>query len=158
MMGMGIARWLVIAVAAAGLLAATATAGPQATCTPTPADVFGPFGRGQPPLRAKIGTGHVLTGVVLSALDCKPLAGATVELWQAGRNGRYTRAGSATVRTNGAGRFRFEGPRPTSYSGRPAHIHLRVSGRAHEQLLARYEVASGARRGSMRIVLRPEAV
>jgi len=39
------------------------------TCTPTLGDPFGPFGRGAPPERARIGTGHVLTGVVLSSLD-----------------------------------------------------------------------------------------
>ena len=81
-----------------------------------------------------------------------------MELWQAGKNGRYTRAGSATVRTDRSGRFRFEGPYPTAYSGGPAHIHLRVTGRAHQQLLTRYVPAQGARRGSVRLVLRPEAV
>ncbi len=69
-----------------------------------------------------------------------------------------SRAGSATVRTNRAGRFRFEGPYPPSYSGAPPHIHLRVTGRAHEQLLTRYAPARGARRGALRLVLRPAAV
>jgi protocatechuate 3,4-dioxygenase beta subunit len=150
------APWLAALIAAVAVAAAT-TASPAATCAPTPADGFGPFGRGQPPLRAKIGTGFVLTGVVLSALDCRPLAGATVELWQAGKQGRYTRSGSATVRTGRNGRFRFEGPFPTEY-GRPAHIHLRVSARSHEQLLTRFEPVEGTRRGSIRLVLQPGAV
>jgi protocatechuate 3,4-dioxygenase beta subunit len=144
------------------VLAAPAAVGAPATaanaCRPTPTDAFGPFGRGMPPVRAKIGSGHVLTGVVLSALDCKPLARATVELWQAARNGRYTRASSATVVTDRAGRFRFEGPYPTRYSSGPAHIHLRVSAPVHEQLLTRYVPAPRARRGGIRLVLAPQAL
>ena len=97
-------------------------------CAPTLSDGAGPFGRGAPPRRAKIGKGHVLTGVVLS-VDCRPVAGAQVHLWQANRLGVYTRAGSATVITDRAGRFRFEGPRPVSYEGRPPHIHLRIVAR-----------------------------
>ena len=150
---------LLCALAVAGSLAAPAGAGPLADrCTPTPQDAFGPFGRGMPPLRAKIGTGHVLTGVVLSAIDCGPIRGARVELWQSGRNGRYTRATSATVVTDRTGRFRFEGPHPPSYQGRPPHIHLRILAPGYKPLLARYVPAKGARRGSIRLVLEPEDV
>jgi protocatechuate 3,4-dioxygenase beta subunit len=147
--------WL-LCVAAAGVLAAQATAQPTAPgCSPTPEDAFGPFGRGMPPVRSSIGTGHVLTGVVLSSVSCRPLPGARVELWQSGRNGQYTRAGSATVITDRAGRFRFEGPFPPSYEGRPPHIHIRVIARGHQPLLARFVPARGERRGSIRLVLRP---
>jgi hypothetical protein len=127
-------------------------------CRPTLADAAGPFGRGLPPIRARIGIGHVLTGVVLSALDCRPLARARVELWQANRNGRYTRATSATVLTDRSGRFRFEGPYPPGYEGREPHIHLRVSASLHEQLLTRYVPARGARSGQLRLVLEPAAL
>jgi protocatechuate 3,4-dioxygenase beta subunit len=144
---------------AAALLASTvAPAAAANACKPTPTDAFGPFGRGMPPQRAKIGAGHVLTGVILSALDCKPLARARVELWQAAKNGKYTRASSATVITDRAGRFRFEGPYPTRYSSGPAHIHMRVSAPVHEQLLTRYVPAPGARRGNIRLVLAPQAL
>jgi protocatechuate 3,4-dioxygenase beta subunit len=100
----------------------------------------------------------VLNGVVLSALDCRPIARARVELWQANRQGRYVRALSATVFTDRGGRFRFEGPYPASYEGRPPHIHLRVIAAGHDALLSRYEPARGARRGSIRLVLVPQAV
>jgi protocatechuate 3,4-dioxygenase beta subunit len=150
--------WL-LCIAAAGVLAAQAAAQPSAPgCPPTPQDAFGPFGRGTPPLRAKIGSGHVLTGVVLSAANCQPLRGARVELWQSNRNGRYTRAGSATVITDRAGRFRFEGPYPTAYEGRDAHIHIRVIATGHLPLLARFVPAKGERRGNVRLVLQPDEV
>lgn len=134
--------------------AASVSAAPSASsCSPTLGDPFGPFGRGMPPTRQRIGTGHVLTGVVLSSLDCKPVARARVELWQARRDGRYTQATSATVYTNMAGRFRFEGPFPPSYEGRAGHIHLRVTAEVHKPLLLRVVPARGTKRSTVRIVL-----
>ena len=144
---------MVVALAAAAVSAA-APVEARARCAPTLTDGAGPFGRGAPPRRASIGKGHVLTGLVLS-VDCRPVAGARVHLWQANRLGVYTRAGSATVVTDRAGRFRFEGPRPVSYEGRPPHIHLRILARDHEVLLTRYVPAPGAKRGSIRVVLIP---
>jgi protocatechuate 3,4-dioxygenase beta subunit len=127
-------------------------------CRPTLDDGAGPFGRGAPPRRNTIGTGHVLTGVVLSSVDCSPLAGARIHLWQANRRGQYVRAGSATVVTDRAGRFRFEGPRPVAYEGRPPHIHLRVIAAEHELLFTRYVPRAGAKRGFVRLVLVPQRV
>jgi protocatechuate 3,4-dioxygenase beta subunit len=146
-----------VAVLVVGASSATAPVAAAARCTPTLDDGAGPFGRGAPPLRSKIGTGHVLTGLVLST-DCRPIAGARVHLWQSNRRGVYTLAGSGTVVTNRFGRFRFEGPPPVSYEGRPPHIHLRIIARDHEVLLTRYVRAPGARSGSIRVVLRPVGV
>jgi len=146
---------LALAVLAAGGVAA-APAAPG--CPPTLDDGSGPSGRGAPPRRNKIGTGHVLTGTILSSVDCRPLAGARIHLWQANKRGQYLRSGSATVVTDLAGRFRFEGPRPVSYEGRPPHIHLRVVAAEHELLFTRYVPRSGAKRGSLRLVLVPQRV
>jgi Dioxygenase len=157
--GLLVLSLVVAAVAVAGALAAQAPARPSAAaCPPTPPDAFGPFGRGTPPLRAKIGTGHVLTGVILSSGTCRPIPGAPVELWQSNRRGQYTRAGSATVIADRSGRFRFEGPFPASYEGREPHIHLRVIAKGHLPLLARFVPARGERRGSIRLVLQPDEV
>jgi protocatechuate 3,4-dioxygenase beta subunit len=148
---------LAAALVTACVLAAAATATAPAGCPATVSDGFGPFGRGSPPVRASIGKGHVLTGVILSSLDCRPIPGARVELWQSNKKGRYVRALSATVLADRNGRFRFEGPYPASYEGRPPHIHLRVVSRGYETLLSRYE-PNGARRGVLRLVLLPQAV
>jgi protocatechuate 3,4-dioxygenase beta subunit len=147
-------------VALAVLASGGVTAAPAAPgCPPTLDDGAGPFGRGAPPRRSKIGSGHVLTGAVLSSVDCRPLAGARIHLWQANRRGEYVRAGSATVVTDKAGRFRFEGPKPVSYEGRPPHIHLRVVAAEHELLFARYVPSSSrATRGFIRLVLVPQRV
>jgi protocatechuate 3,4-dioxygenase beta subunit len=146
-----------LAVTACAFVAVT-SAGAAPGCPATVPDGFGPFGRGSPPVRASIGRGHVLTGVVLSALDCRPIRGARVELWQANAKGRYVRATSATVLVDRSGRFRFEGPYPPSYGGSSPHIHLRVVGPGHEVLLSRYEPLRGARRGTVRLVLVPHAL
>jgi protocatechuate 3,4-dioxygenase beta subunit len=155
-------RWLRGAVAAVVVttcvLAAAATGAAAPGCPATIPDGFGPFGRGSPPMRASIGKGHVLTGIVLSSLNCRPLRGARIELWQANAKGKYVRATSATVLTDRSGRFRFEGPYPTAYEGAPPHIHLRIVASGHEVLLSRYVPARGARRGSIRLVLEPQAV
>ena len=145
---------LALAVLTVGGVAAPAAPG----CPPTIDDGSGPFGRGAPPRRNKIGTGHVLTGTVLSSVDCRPLAGVRIHLWQSNKRGQYLRSGSATVVTDRAGRFRFEGPRPVSYEGRPPHIHLRVVAAEHELLFTRYVARSGAKRGSLRLVLVPQRV
>ena len=140
------------------MLAAAATGSAASGCPATIPDGFGPFGRGSPPVRASIGKGHVLAGVVLSSLSCKPIRGARVELWQANAKGKYVRATSGTVLTDRSGRFRFEGPYPIAYEGAPPHIHLRVVASGHEVLLSRYVPARGVRRGSVRLVLVPQAV
>lgn len=156
MRGLRVALGIVVVAACALSAAPTAVTAPG--CAATLQDGFGPFGRGSPPVRARIGTGHVLTGVILSALDCRPVRAGRVEFWQANARGRYVRATSATVLLDRSGRFRFEGPFPSSYEGSRPHIHLRVVVAGHEVLLTRYEPARGARRGSVRLVLVPHAL
>jgi protocatechuate 3,4-dioxygenase beta subunit len=141
---------------AAGLPAAAPATGAGYPCEPTPIDGFGPFGRARPPLRAKIGTGHVLTGTVIAADTCKPLRGVAVEFWQSNANGVYKLAGSATVLTDRAGRFRFQSPVPARYESLPPHIHIRIDVPGYKQLLTRYVVAPGERRGRVRLVLEPD--
>jgi protocatechuate 3,4-dioxygenase beta subunit len=142
---------LVVAGASAAL--ATAGLGAPSACKPTVGDGAGPFTRLDAPLRAKIGTGHVLNGRVLRAGDCAPVRGALVYLWQAGPNG-YGPRGRGSVRTDRLGRFRFQGPVPASYGGLP-HIHIAVVHPAYEELLMRHVVRRGAKTGRITIVLTP---
>ena len=141
------------AAAVTGWLALTASGTPTA-CQPTRSDGAGPFQQSGlvAPRRAKIGTGHVLHGRVLRT-DCKPVAGALVVLWQAGATG-YTARGRGSVRTDRAGRFRFEGPVPASYGGLP-HIHIAVVHPAYEELVTRYVVRPGSKTGRVTLVLAP---
>jgi protocatechuate 3,4-dioxygenase beta subunit len=143
---------VVLAALAAAPAASSAPAVRAADCRPTPTDSFGPFGRGMPPLRSKTGTGHVLTGTILSALGCKPVRGARVEFWQSDKDGTYTRKLSGTVITNSAGRFRYESPYPAAAE---PHMHIRVVAPNFRVLLTRFEPAPGEHVGNVRLVLVP---
>jgi protocatechuate 3,4-dioxygenase beta subunit len=146
-------------LAAAAIFAggiALAAPGQSGPCKPTATDTPGPLGRLDAPRRAKIGTGHVLQGLVLRATDCAPVSRAVVFLWQAGPRGYvYRPRGRASVVTDRLGRFRFEGPVPTSAGFRPPHIHIAVIHPAYEELVTRYVVRRGAESGRIKIVLTP---
>ena len=143
---------LAIAAATGAGFALTAWGSSTATCRPTVSDTPGPFQQGgvDAPRRAKIGTGHVLQGRVLTT-SCTPVARARVVLWQAGPNG-YRPNGRGSVFTDRTGRFRFEGPIPANY-GRGGHIHMAVFHPAYEELLATYSVRGKS--GRIRLVLTP---
>ena len=96
----------------------------------------------------------VIQGRVLDE-DCRPIAGALVELWQANSWGRYDHekdAGNprpldpnfqswAEMVTDSEGRFRFRTVKPGSYPVddqgwvRPPHIHFRLSRRGYHELV-----------------------
>ena len=140
------------------LLLALAVAAPGShagTCRPTAPDALGPFYVANAPRRSRIGTGHVLTGAVRSSRDCRTLARARLEFWQVGPNGRYDAAHRATLFSTRAGTYRFESNFPPPYSGRPSHIHIRVSARGHETLVTQYYPRRGQGRGTFDLVLRP---
>lgn len=102
-----------------------------------------------------VGLTTMVEGVVTDA-NCRPVAGAVVEIWQACANGRYnderdpnTAArdpnfqGYGKVTTDRDGRYRFKTIKPGSYptdpsnpSGwiRPPHIHYKVSVGGRERL------------------------
>jgi protocatechuate 3,4-dioxygenase beta subunit len=118
-----------------------------AVCSPTPGYGGGPDR--SPPLRAKIGTGHVLTGVVLTPA-CTPVRRARVSFWQSNAKGVYVTRLTGAVLTDRQGRFRYEGPRPVS------HMHIKVEARGFLTLFTEYFPAAGSSRGSVRLVLTPD--
>jgi protocatechuate 3,4-dioxygenase beta subunit len=80
----------------------------------------------------RIGEPLVVTGVV-TGTDCKPLAGATIEVHQTNGEGRYGPVVDgrdrccylqATVRTDEAGRYALDTVMPKGYDGGPSHIHF----------------------------------
>lgn len=107
----------------------------QAPCgAPTPQDIEGPFYKAGAPARASLAEPDskaeklVLTGVVRSP-DCKPLAGVTLDFWQADANGDYDNRGyryRGVVTTDAQGRYRVETNLPPPYMGRPRHLHVKL--------------------------------
>lgn len=128
---------------------------PSATCQPTPSDALGPFYEPEAPERSKVGEGYVLQGMVRSADDCQPLADAVIEFWLAGPNGRYGDAYRARVSSDKMGRYTFESHVPVSYSGRPPHIHIRVTAAGHRALVTQHYPATDQQRATFDLVLRP---
>lgn len=126
-----------------------------ATCTPTEADLLGPFYKPDAPLRASVGKGYVLQGVVRSAGDCGPVPGARIEFWLAGPDGEYDDAYRATVIADASAAYRFESFIPPRYYGRPPHIHLRVSAKGFKTLVTQHYASDGRVSAVFDIVLVP---
>ena len=149
---------MLTALTAYGLVRPTSAAAEGTELRRTPEQILGPFYPLTPlpatsdltrvPGRAGRAQGQVLNvmGRVLN-LAGEPVRNATVEVWQANAHGRYTHPsdpnpapldpnfdGSAMLKTDADGRYRFTTIKPAAYptgpnTMRPAHIHFQVSGR-----------------------------
>ena len=70
----------------------------------------------------------ILAGYVLST-DCKPIAQARVDFWQADDKGVYDNTGyrlRGYQLTDATGRYQVETILPGLYTGRTRHIHVKV--------------------------------
>lgn len=99
----------------------------------TPAQTEGPYFKASSPERTNIrgthgGTRLLLTGTVVTT-DCKPVARALVDFWQADSAGAYDNSGfdfRGHQFTDAQGRYRLETVIPGLYPGRTRHIHVKV--------------------------------
>jgi len=126
---------------------------PASRCQLTPGSGGDPFYKANAPVRSRVGTGFVLTGVVRSGIDCAAMRGTRVELWLRGPDGQYDDVHRGTVITDGNGRYRFESNYP---GGSFPHIHVRVAAPGYRPLEIRYVPRSGATAGVLDLVLEPE--
>jgi protocatechuate 3,4-dioxygenase beta subunit len=124
-------------------------------CEPTREDQLGPFYEPNAPSRTSVGQGYVLNGMVRSAADCSAIVGARIEFWLAGPGGRYDDDHRATVLADKSGAYRFESNFPPGYSGRPPHIHIRVSAPGFRTLVTQHYPEKGRTGGSFELVLTP---
>lgn len=108
------------------------------------------------PERTSVGEGHVLRGVVKSTRDCATLSRAKIEIWQTNPSAEYDDAHRATLFSDGSGSYNFSSNFPPGYSGRPPHIHVRVSAEGHRTLITQYYPPEGAVEGTFDLVLTPE--
>ena len=112
---------------------------PPMPCTPgTRSSTAGPFYTPDTPQRDSLrepdtgGEPLVFEGLAL-AHECRPLAGAVIDIWHCDERGRYDNRGfryRGHQFTDQSGAFRFETIRPVRYTGRTPHIHVRVQGQA----------------------------
>jgi protocatechuate 3,4-dioxygenase beta subunit len=102
---------------------------------PTASQTEGPYFKPRSPLRASLiepglaGERLHLAGRVLSR-NCRPVAGAMLEFWQADASGAYDNAGfrfRGHQLADGEGRYDLTTVLPGRYPGRTPHIHVRVA-------------------------------
>ena len=100
----------------------------------TPTQTEGPYFKPGSPARTSLiesgmtGMRLVLSGRVLT-LACAPVAGATLDFWQADAGGTYDNSGyrlRGHQLTDAAGRYTLETILPGEYPGRTEHIHVKV--------------------------------
>jgi protocatechuate 3,4-dioxygenase beta subunit len=103
----------------------------------TLAQTEGPFFKPSSPERIELleagmaGQPIELAGFVLTR-DCKPIAGALLDFWQADDKGQYDNSGfrlRGHQFTDADGRFRLRTVVPGAYVGRTRHIHVKVQPR-----------------------------
>lgn len=113
-----------------------------AACDDDTADnILGPYYKEGAPVRDVLvedgdpGTRLALAGTVVVAGTCAPVAGATLDVWQADDDAVYDAAGfrfRGKVLTDGTGAWSLRTIIPGHYLNgaqyRPAHIHVRITG------------------------------
>ena len=102
-----------------------------ADCTPTPHQTTGTHYKPVTTEKINVGEGLLVKGKVLSAPDCKPVAGARVAHWQAGEEGRYIDRLRAWLTTDSKGRFEFTTEWPNMQT---PHIHFIVTAPGYKTL------------------------
>ena len=150
-----ISLWAGVPAGAQDDMAAWHMAGLQWKCSPTPADELGPFYKPGAPRRRQVGTGYSLIGIVVSAVTCEPIPYARIELWMAGPDGKYSDAYRATIKTGKSAAYEFKSYFPTGYSGRPPHIHMKISAEGFKTLVTQYYQEDGQTEGVFDLVLVP---
>jgi catechol 1,2-dioxygenase len=127
-------------------------------CLPTTDTIRGPFYRSRAPWRTRLcptdepGEPLSIAGTVTASVDCRPIANATLDVWQTNARGLYSnllaldnpsdpRAFNLRGRmvSDHEGRYRFESVIPGRYPlfwplTRPRHIHLTVTHPQYEPL------------------------
>ncbi len=125
------------------------------TCRPTEPDMLGPFYKPNAPVRSSVGKGYVLEGKVKSSADCSPVKSARIEFWLSGPDGEYDDSHRATLYSDDSGEYRFESNFPKPYSGRPPHIHIRVTAANFKTLVTQRYPEKGKTAGYFDLVLVP---
>ncbi|MFV1998125.1 MAG: intradiol ring-cleavage dioxygenase [Acidiferrobacterales bacterium] len=98
-------------------------------CTATAARTSGTHFKPITTQKTDVGRGLIVSGRILSAGDCKPIANARISHWQAGENGRYQDRLRAYLYSDKKGRYRFHTEWPAAIV---PHIHFIVSTSGYE--------------------------
>ena len=135
---LALAGWKAASSKAAGGPAAVASG--QVTCVLTPELTEGPYYIDGEKLRRNITEGKTgapltLRLAVVNASTCRPIKGATVDIWHADASGVYSGFGAGSgnrtflrgiQKTDATGAATFRTIYPGWYPGRAVHIHVKV--------------------------------
>jgi len=114
-------------------------------------DILGPFYRPEAPDRSDLtyaslkGLPLVVEGRIFQSDCTSPLKGAKVEIWQADHKGAYDNnsdkfRGRGLQIADDDGKYSFKTIYPGRYKNgrlyRPSHIHFRVTGAGHKELIS----------------------
>ena len=118
-------------------------------CQPTVDDGVSPSYKPDAPERTVVGQGHIVTGVVLSNVDCQPIANAKLEFWPEEEGLGHPDSSRATFYADQNGHYRFE-------CNLPEHIHMRISAPGYRTIGVNSYHPEGKAEGVLDIVLQPE--
>jgi len=113
------------------LLFIITSSGDAAECIPTPHRTTGSHYEPVTVQKVNVSKGIIVSGQVLAAPDCKPVANAKVAHWQAGEDGRYSDKLRAYMVSDATGHYRFETEWPDL---NPPHIHFIISAEGFNRL------------------------
>lgn len=122
-------------------------------CEATEPDQMGPFYVPNAPFRSRVGKGYVLSGRVLAVDGCLPISDALIEFWLANPQGDYDDDHRASLMSDSDGLYSFESHVPVPYTGRPPHIHIRVSAPGFRPLVTQHYPIDGHARGQFDLVM-----
>ncbi|MBZ0232013.1 MAG: hypothetical protein K8M05_06640 [Deltaproteobacteria bacterium] len=119
---------------------------PDLVCEPTADNIEGPFWKRGAPFRAQLsdastrGIAMAIGGQVFGG-DCRPLAGATLDVWHADAAGDYDNTGwklRGRLTSGADGRWHVDSVVPGRYLNgsryRPRHVHVKLAARGHRAL------------------------
>ena len=126
-----------------------------AECRPTPSQTIGTHYEPEKAVRqdGDLGEGFVMSGRVLSARDCKPLANVKITHWQVGEAGRYLERFYAWRMSDENGAYRFETEWPNI---RPPHVHFIVDAPGYKRLVTQWIGRAPVFEASFDLVLTPK--
>lgn len=103
--------------------------------------------------RVNIGKGLLVSGIILSAADCKPVVNAKIAHWQANDKGFYEDRLRAYLYSNKNGHYQFQTEWPAAII---PHLHFRVSVKGYRTLSTQWIGDKKTGRIRFNIVLLPK--
>lgn len=141
--------WILLGI----LLSALPAVSPGAECRPTNSVPPGPNFRPVDRHAVDVSTGLVITGQILEANSCRPIAQAKITHWQPSARGDYDDALRAYLYSDGEGRYAFSTEWPSSLV---PHIYFMVEADGYQTVTTQWVGDLPVERTEFDIVLSPE--